>query len=228
MSHRRAVRLCVFVLLTCLVTLTTKGQSPAWSVRVGGGLGVSVISMPRLADYANAVGSPAPADRVDEFQTAGELVVMGDLHITDEWSAGFVWGRSAQTIETVPSSPGSGWVFDVTMVMPTIVVRRSVEIGTIDVQASFGGGPYSGELVQRYGPLGTEQRFTGSGLGLMAGLSTWAALDDHVAAGISADVRWSGVSRLTDEAGREPAYRTSTATMRWMQLTLQFLIVAQF
>ncbi len=221
---RRFVLFAVLA-LNALGGVLAQESSPPWTVRAGGGLGVALVSMPRLADYANVVGSPVK--RIEDFASAAELVLVGEVRLTDLWSAGVYYGRIAKTIEAAePAS--TGWAFDATMQMPMVLVRRAMDAGPMSLQITVGGGPYSGELVQRYGPAGSDQRFSGRGLGLLAGAAAFAPLDAHVVAGLSADIRWSGVGRLTDAAGREPSHRGVTADMRWTHLSLQFLIAAQF
>jgi hypothetical protein len=209
----------------CLVTIAATAQeaAPDWTVRGGGGLGVGIASMPRLADYASVVA--ASSKPVDEFASVAELSAFVELRLSGIWSAGVSWGRVAKTLEPEGLS---GWTFDATMTMPMLFARRSVEAGGMRLLLTAGAGPVEGELMQRYGALGSEQRYEGSGVGLLAGAAAFAPLDDHIVAGIAADVRWSGVGRLQSDAGLPPTHRGVTADLRWTQLSLQFLIAAQW
>lgn len=225
MRARRSLTAFVASLVICSAGSPAQERIGSWSVRAGGGLGVALVAMPRLADYVNMVSSSA--EPADEFASAAELVLFGDVRITDEWSAGLFWGRIAKTIEPGGAS-SSGWAFDATMRMPLFIVRRSVEAVGMRLLLTGGAGPASGELTQRYGPLGSEQRFTGNGLALLGGAAAFAPLDDHIVAGMAVDVRWSGVGRLVDSNGRQPVQRGVTADMSWFLWSLQFLIAAQF
>ncbi len=213
------------LLVLWAVCASAQEATDAWTVRAGGGLGVALIAMPRLADYVNVVASSS--EPADEFASAAELALFGDVRISDEWSAGVYWGRVAKTIEPGGAS-STGWAFDATVRMPLFTLRRSVDAGVMRLELTAGAGPTSGELTQRYRPLGSEQRFTGNGIGVLAGAAAFAPLDAHFIAGVAVDVRWSGVGRLTDAGGREPVHRGVTADMRWTHLSLQFLIAAQF
>lgn len=217
-----AVRLWV---CACFVMTAAVAQeaSSSWTVRAGGGLGVGIASIPGLADYANVVA--VSSDPVDDFVSVAELTAFAEVHLTDAWSAGVSWGRIAKTLEPAGSS---GWTFDVTLTAPLLFARRAIDAGGMRLLITAGACPVDGELTQRYGPLGSEQRYAGSGVSFLAGAAAFAPLDDHIVAGIAVDVRWSGVSRLTNDAGLPPTHRGVTADLRWTQVSLQFLIAAQF
>ncbi|MEK6650093.1 MAG: hypothetical protein AABY75_03895 [Bacteroidota bacterium] len=203
-------------------------QTTPWNIRAGGGLGVALVSMPELSDYANAVGNPSLQDRVEEFQPVGELAAFGEVRLTDSWSLGLFWGRIVKTIQTNRSLPGGGWEFETTLSMPTVLVHRSIETESISFQVAGGVGPYRGTLVQRYLPAGAENSYSGRGLGWMVQASAFAPLDEHFLAGVAADLRWSDVSRLKDGAGNAPTYAGRTADLSFFHLSLQFLLLVQF
>jgi hypothetical protein len=192
-------------------------------VRGGGGLGVGIASMPGLVDYVNVVA--VSSDPVDEFVSVAELTAFAEFRLSEAWSAGVSWGRASKTLDPAGAS---GWTFDATMTMPLLFARRAVEAGGMRLLLTAGAGPAKGELTQRYGPLGSDQRYEGSGLSLLAGAAVFAPLDDHIVAGVAVDARWSGVSRLKSDAGLLPTHRGVTADLRWTQLSLQFQIAAQF
>lgn len=219
---RSAVRLLV---CACLVTTAAVAQeaSSTWTVRAGGGLGVGIASIPGVADYANVVA--VSSDPVDDLVSVAELTAFAEFRLADAWSAGVSWGRVAKTLEPAGSS---GWTFDLTLAVPMLFARRAIDAGGMRLLITAGAGPAHGELTQRYGPLGSEQRYAGSGVSLLAGAAAFAPLDDHIMAGIAVDARWSGVGRITNDAGLPPTHRGVTADLRWTQLSLQFLIAAQF
>lgn len=215
----------VIWMLACGWTISAQAQDPLndWSIRAGGGLGVGLAAMPGLADYVNVVA--ASAQPVDEIVSVAELSAFGEFRIADAWSAGLTWGRVVKTLE--PSGSG-GWTFDASLATPMFFVRHAVDAVGMRLQVAAGAGPARGELTQRFGAVGSEQHFSGSGIGLMTGAAIFAPLDDHLVAGISADVRWTGVTHLRNAAGQEPTHRGVTADLRWTQLTLHFLIATQF
>lgn len=218
---RSAFRLSACV---CFLTFAAESQvaTSDWTVRAGGGLGVGIASLPGVADYVNVVA--VSSNPVDDFVSVAELTAFAEFHLMDVWSAGISWGRVAKTLDPGGST---GWTFDATMTTPMVFVRRAVDAGGMRLLLTAGAGPAKGELTQRFVPLGTAQRYAGSGVGLLAGAAAFAPLDEHIVAGIAADVRWSGVSRVESDAGLTPTHRGVTANMRWTQLSLQFLIAAQ-
>lgn len=213
----------------CLTLAGVGNAQPIpWNIRAGGGLGVALVSMPALSDYANAVGNPSLQDRVEEFQSVGELAAFGEVRLTDSWSLGLFWGRIVKTLQTNRAFPTAGWEFETTLSMPTVLVRRSLETESFSFQVGGGVGPYQGTLVQRYLPAAAEKSYAGRGLGWMVQASAFAPLDEHFLAGAAADLRWSDVSRLTDGAGNTPTYTGRTADLSFFHLSLQFLLLAQF
>lgn len=217
--------LCSFLALVILPAVGT-GQTP-WTVRAYGGLGIGMGSMAALADYANVVGGPSRDDRIEDFQTLFELNGGMEISIDENWSLGFDYASVSRTISTASLVPGTGWEFEPTIHMPTVIVRRLYESPGVSYGIGAGFGYHSGRLIQRFPASGSVDAFDGSGPGFMLQAVGYTFFDERFAGMIALDLRGSFITKLEDAAGRQPSYAGSTATLETYAIALRFALSYQ-
>jgi len=140
----------------------------------------------------------AGGERINDFQSLFDLNGGVEIGIADGWSLGLDYVAAGRSIETNPSQPGSGWTFEPSLRMPTMMVRKYVVRETMSY--GFGGGlGYHTGVVNAIPPgLVSGTNYTGSGIGLVAEAIAFTYFDESFAGMIAVDLRWSGVSELKD------------------------------
>ncbi len=194
----------------------------AWTVRTYGGIGIGVAHLPSVADYANILGGAA-GDRIEEFQSMFDLNGGVEMNLVDGWSVGLDYVSSSRTIETQPAAPGSGWVIEPQMSMPTVVVRHMTSSGTMAYGFGGGVGYHSGRLMVTAPGLLSGTEYSGNGIGLLAQAVAYTYFDEMFAGMIAVDLRWSSIPELKDAAGSLPRTGNGvTATLKTFSLALRF------
>lgn len=177
------------------------GDAPGPLPRPGlaAGMGVLYLTARDVVDLVNA--SAVPAERVAQFHPMAEFFAAASFPLTDEWiikvEYAFLTGSYS-----VGSFLGEA-DFSVTAHMPSVILQYVIaERGLYNLKIGAGGGYYAGALAEKY--LTIDQRFSGTGGGVLTELEANTAFGEHLYAFLGANLRWSFIGELTNPSGISP------------------------
>lgn len=177
------------------------GDAPEASPRSGiaAGMGVLYLSARDVVDLVNS--SANPAERVAQFRAVAEFFGAASFPVSDEWIVKVEYAFLTGSY-SVTSFLGAA-DFSVTAHMPSVIIQYVIaERGLYNLKVGAGGGYYAGTLAEKY--LTIDQRFSGTGAGVLAELEANTAFGEHLYAFLGVNLRWSFIGELTSESGRAP------------------------
>lgn len=186
------------VLLVLLVAAAAPGLraegEEGRGITVSAGLGVNALHAGDLADLATATNGA----RVDALTSAAEFIGAVGVPVGERWTITAEYARIVGGYE-VQSGFGSGR-YAFAAHLPSLIVHYSLaEEPTYSVLAGLGGGYHAGSV--RTELPGADDRFTGTGPGVLLDLRGNTSLGDGLYALLGVHLRWSGIGELTNSDG---------------------------
>jgi hypothetical protein len=186
---------CAVLTSACAAPLPEEGSRP----EIAAGLGVAYCSARDVVNLVNA--SALSAERVDEFHAMAEFFVSCSLPLSEDWiiklEYAFLTGTYSAGSLFGPAD------FSVTAHMPSVILQYVLaERGVYNFRIGAGGGYYAGALAEKY--LTIDDRYTGSGVGVLTELEANTAFGEHLFAHLGANLRWSLIGRLANASGVSP------------------------
>jgi len=176
------------------------------------GLGVIYMSARDVVDLVNATA--LPSERVAQFRAAAEFFGAGSYPLSAEWilklEYAFLSGSFTATGALGPAE------FGVTAHMPSLIVQYVLADREVySFRLGAGAGYCVGTLSEKY--LTLDDRFSGSGPGVLLELEANTAFGDHLYAYLGGNLRWSFIGELSNAAGVRPVRRAdgSGATLNF-------------
>lgn len=206
---KRPSRLPVVTVVASLVLsaiAVAAGQSPPGNPPrsgISGGMGVSAVHAPDLAEFVTAVTLERPA----EYRTAVEFFGSVRVPVVAEWLLKLEY---AYLLGSYDAGGGAGrGEFTFTAHLPTLIVQYAVaEEPLYSFRVGAGAGYHVGVLTARYSTL--DDRFTGSGPGFKMEIEGNTSLGEDLFAFLGVDARWDFIGDIRNGAGFGPPLAPGT------------------
>lgn len=193
---------------------------------VGGGMGISAVSITDLFSYINQTPGIDPYNRLSEFSTAVEFFGAIDLFVRPTIATGFEYSYllGSHSIETGFGSYDHHFMYHLPLVLGNYIVAGEGYF------FKFGGG--LGYILARYeedpvdfpGPI----VYTGGGIGGKAQAIGHTPFGDNLFAYIGAEMRFGFPGSVEDEEGRPLTDGRNDVSFNFFSFGLKFGLMYYF
>lgn len=174
---------------------------------ISGGMGVSYVNAPDIADLVNA--SSLPGQRSSDFKSAVEFYGAADIPLDRLWilKLEYAYLLGTYNVNMVLGTQDFTFVAH----MPTVVAQY-VLVGerTYNLKVGAGIGYHFGSLETTLG--GLTDAFRGSGVGTKIDVEANTAFGENLFGYLGADLRWDFIGGLTNSSGNPPPNSPATAS----------------
>lgn len=193
---------------------------------IGGGMGVSAVSIHELFTYINQSPGVDPQNRLSEFSTAIEFFLTMDLFLQPQFAVGMEYSYlfGSHNFATVTGSDDFFYSYHLPLLLGHYLVAGS------EFFFKFGGG--LGYIFARYvEDLATRPEaivYTGGGIGGKAQAVGHTPFGDNLFAYIGAEMRFGFPGSVTDSDGRPLQGRDSDVSFNFFSFGLKFGLMYYF
>jgi hypothetical protein len=167
-------------------------------VTVSAGMGANYQNPRDVVEMIN--GTYRPSSRVAEFVVAVDFFGALNVPLSADWVAKFEYAYLLATTNVSSSMFGAS-EFTMSIHMPTVFLQYVLFATPLySLKAGAGAGFHFGELEVRY--WGLSDTYSATGPAMAFDLEGETAFSEHVFIYLGANVRWSFVGELKNEAGR--------------------------